>query len=624
VVAGYVQDARTGVPLVGANVESADASAQTFALGGDPDRAGLYWVFQPTTTDPQSVAFTASLEDYTDDVQSVSISRNQVTRQDFSLGSGYLTFEPGSFEVTMNPGDAPDELTLIISNLGTTPVSFELKKVNQSHTAAGLPAFAIGYPSENLVYLPDAAVPGSWDVVGSVAEHGVYAGDFINGDFSTLYVVDSFTDMLYALDTNTGDYTEIDITTPVGVFTGLTGTSDGNLFGISSNCDISTNLLTVNPATAVTTDLGALSGILCGIDLAYNAREEMIYIIDRDSNHLFRVNPTTLAVTDVGSLGINTVYAQGLDYEEESGLLYWAAYNVTDDRGELRVIDMGTGESTLIGPFPGGENVTVLAFATGGPVDWLSLTPDFGTVGPSEATNITLTINPAMVDQPGIYDAALVVKHDSLYTYDPIPVRLTLDGEAPSITSLESTTFTVGEPSAFTVESTGFPTPTLGFMGDLPDGVTFTDHLDGTATISGTPVLGSGGVYDLTITASNGVEPDYVQSFTLTVNEAPSITSANIVTWFLNQENTFTFTTWGFPTPVISYEGNLPAGFEFQDNSDGTATLSGTPEAGQEGEYPLTITARNTSGTDATLDFTLKVIDAIEAGFTVFLPLITR
>jgi hypothetical protein len=50
--------------------------------------------------------------------------------------------------------------------------------------------------------------------------------------------------------------------------------------------------------------------------------------------------------------------------------------------------------------------------------------------------------------------------------------------------------------------------------------VDFTDNGDGTATLAGTP--STSGSYPITITASNGVSPDYTQSFTLTVNEVIS------------------------------------------------------------------------------------------------------
>ena len=55
--------------------------------------------------------------------------------------------------------------------------------------------------------------------------------------------------------------------------------------------------------------------------------------------------------------------------------------------------------------------------------------------------------------------------------------------------------------------------------GALPGGVTFTDNGDGTATLAGTPAANSAGVYPLTLTASNGDQPDSVQSFTFTVGQ---------------------------------------------------------------------------------------------------------
>lgn len=53
--------------------------------------------------------------------------------------------------------------------------------------------------------------------------------------------------------------------------------------------------------------------------------------------------------------------------------------------------------------------------------------------------------------------------------------------------------------------------------GDLPDGVSFTDNGDGTATLAGTPAAGSAGGHSVTLTASNGIDPDATQMFMLTV-----------------------------------------------------------------------------------------------------------
>jgi len=60
-------------------------------------------------------------------------------------------------------------------------------------------------------------------------------------------------------------------------------------------------------------------------------------------------------------------------------------------------------------------------------------------------------------------------------------------GEPPAITSASSTTFTVGAFGTFTVTTTGSPTPSISQSGTLPNGVSFHDNGNGTATLSGTP-----------------------------------------------------------------------------------------------------------------------------------------
>ena len=108
---------------------------------------------------------------------------------------------------------------------------------------------------------------------------------------------------------------------------------------------------------------------------------------------------------------------------------------------------------------------------------------------------------------------------------------LTVD-QAPAITSADSTTFTTGH--AGHVHGDDHRVPDLGALtetGALPTGVTFVDNGDGTATLAGTPAAGTGGTYPLTITAANGVLPDATQSFTLTVDQAPAITSADSTTF---------------------------------------------------------------------------------------------
>jgi hypothetical protein len=179
--------------------------------------------------------------------------------------------------------------------------------------------------------------------------------------------------------------------------------------------------------------------------------------------------------------------------------------------------------------------------------------------------------------------------------------------EAPSITTPNSDTFTVGQSGSFSVNTSGYPNPQLKITGGLPAGVTFKDNGNGTATLQGTPVVSSGGIYKFTITAHNGIKPDATQNFTLTVEEAPRIISSAQTAFALGSKGSFTVTTVGFPKPTLTEKGALPSGVTFTDNGNGTATLSGTPAVGTDGNYRITITAHNGQGADATQSFALVV-----------------
>ncbi len=184
--------------------------------------------------------------------------------------------------------------------------------------------------------------------------------------------------------------------------------------------------------------------------------------------------------------------------------------------------------------------------------------------------------------------------------------------EAPRITSLAFTTFEVGKPGSFTISTAGYPTVyDITYTGSLPDGVTLTDNNDGTATLSGTPASLQGGVYNISLTAINGVTPNSTQSFVLTVNEAPLITSADSTTFISGVWGDFTVTTTGYPTPSLTYTGTLPTGITFTDNGDGTASISGTTT--QEDTFAITITATNFILPDAQQSFTLEVTPPLSA-----------
>jgi predicted outer membrane repeat protein len=184
---------------------------------------------------------------------------------------------------------------------------------------------------------------------------------------------------------------------------------------------------------------------------------------------------------------------------------------------------------------------------------------------------------------------------------------------APALTGPSAATFvvgTAGTPQVFT--STGTPTAHLTESGAaLPTGVTFTDNGDGTATVSGTPAAGTTGTYAITITANNGTAPNGTLPFTLTVDQAPAISGPASDTFTVNHAGSDSFVATGVPIPAVSESGALPSGVTFTDNGSGTGTLAGTPAVGTQGTYPLTITAHNGEGPDATLTFTLTVLPPV-------------
>jgi hypothetical protein len=228
---------------------------------------------------------------------------------------------------------------------------------------AGNAAFVVEiYPDEKMRYIPNTDTPGEWVYVESVAGTAYFAGDFVGGDFSQMYVIDYNLDQLHTLNTTTGADTTIGVCNPISgqVWTGATGTADGSLYA-SSTDDLSSYLYTVNIDTGTTTVVGQITNAPTIIDIAINADGEM-YGVDISNDNLVQIDPVTGAGTVIGSIGFDADYAQSMDFEDVSGVLYLAAYNTTTSRGELRIANTATGNSALVGGFPDGAQTDALAF----------------------------------------------------------------------------------------------------------------------------------------------------------------------------------------------------------------------------------------------------------------------
>jgi uncharacterized repeat protein (TIGR01451 family) len=146
-----------------------------------------------------------------------------------------------------------------------------------------------------------------------------------------------------------------------------------------------------------------------------------------------------------------------------------------------------------------------------------------------------------------------------------------------------------------------YPVPTITTTSILPVWATLTDNDNGTASLTGNPGPTAGGVYPITITATNGVGSPVNQAFVLTVNQVPLITSvANDAVDAGVAMTPFTVTDTGYPVPTLGASG-LPSGVSLD-----AGTIEGTPKTTAKGTYPVTIRATSKAGT-STQNFELIV-----------------
>ena len=198
-----------------------------------------------------------------------------------------------------------------------------------------------------------------------------------------------------------------------------------------------------------------------------------------------------------------------------------------------------------------------------------------GTPGPNEGGTYPITITASN----GVGQAAIQY-------LDVVVIEL------PSWSSVaQSMTAVVQRPTSESFTPTGPTGMHLSKLGTLPGGMRFSVNSDGTATISGTPAAGTGGIYVITLVATYGNVSD-VATLTITVDQPSAITSSSIANFAAGAEGTFAVTTTGYPAAALSESGGqLPQGLTFRDNGDGTATIAGTPAAGTGGEYRVIVDA---------------------------------
>lgn len=239
--------------------------------------------------------------------------------------------------------------------------------------------------------------------------------------------------------------------------------------------------------------------------------------------------------------------------------------------GWLNLVDNGNGTATLSG------------------------TPGFPDVGPQAVT---------LVASDG------ELSDEQAFTIDVADINVT-----PAFTSTPVTSAATGVPYLYEVTATD---PNLGAtlaissIGPLPGWLTLEDHGDGTATLSGIPQQGDVGDVYLVLEVSDG-SLSAEQPFAITVSSAnlpPQFTSTPTLRALIGQPYSYavTVTDANLDAIDIGAGSTLPAWLSLVDNGDGTATLSGTPVAGDEGEVEVVLVASD-GAAETEQAFTIEVVD---------------
>jgi hypothetical protein len=178
---------------------------------------------------------------------------------------------------------------------------------------------------------------------------------------------------------------------------------------------------------------------------------------------------------------------------------------------------------------------------------------------------------------------------------------LTID-EAPTITSIHHAVFTPGSAGSFTVSSIGSPPPTLSESGALPAGVTFTNRGKGVATLAGTPVAGTDGLYRVIVTAANGVPPAATQSFIVTVGLVMNTASLPYGTKGKLYSTTLSV-VGGQPPYQWTVTGGLPPGLHLNRS---VGVISGRPKSPGTFSFAIHVVDSQTSTRPPTQNRTTK------------------
>ncbi len=479
ILMGSVSSAYNGFPLANVDIKINDG---TDIWVTSTDANGEYNILIPLG------AYNVSAELYnyqTETIPNLSIDfQSQVKTQNFVLDGSKLYYSPSAISNSMNFGyvvtnkviltnDGPITLSYnlnVISeaspalkmiaekdsaNLKTSPIvlNYDLETIFNNSIVSPLPALDnFSFPSTtisrnkkssnpfncyavDLYYAPatfvnfNSSAPGTFSTEKPLAidpSELICAGDFILGDFSSLYAITLDGRELVKISTADANVTSLGILYPATeneIWTGMTAAQNGDVYGVTAD-GTKSQLYTIDIKTCSATLIGTIPSQQAVIDIAINTKGEL-FGIEILNDILIKINPDTLAVTIVGNIGIDANYAQGLDFNDLDDSLYYASY-ATNTGGVLLQINTDTAETTSLGTFKSGHNIDAFAIPLYKSPDWVSIIPNSGTIPPDSTTQIDVIFDASTISNFGTFTSEIAFYGSCINSVPKLPLTLEL------------------------------------------------------------------------------------------------------------------------------------------------------------------------------------------------------
>ena len=155
----------------------------------------------------------------------------------------------------------------------------------------------------------------------------------------------------------------------------------------------------------------------------------------------------------------------------------------------------------------------------------------------------------------------------------------------------------------------------------LPDWLALTDNGDGTALLAGTPGDEHVGDHAVELVATDSTGAAATQAYTITVEEAPAPPAENSAPSFSSSPVALATEGSAYSYAIQASDPDsddtlaiaaptVPDWLDLTDNGDGTATLSGTPDAADVGSHDVVLQVTDAAGAVAEQAFAITVAAA--------------